>query len=289
MNTEEEFYLHPENMKGNLCDFALFLSVMRYKEAYECLLSIILDEPDFTLTEVRVEEVILNRKGMRAIRLDAWALDSRNRQFNTEMQNDSTQDDERRRARFYQSLMDSPILKSGKQTRYKQLPDTVIVFITEQDIFGYDRAMYTFTEQSKEETGLALEDGTTKIFLNMSSRNGRPELVSLLQYLKDSRLDNPNITVSDPRLIRLDEIFNEVRQSEEWEEGKMTIMEYAKNIGIQQGIEQGMARGVEQGISVFIATLQEWQKTMEETRDLIMEKFSLNSEEADTYISKYWK
>ncbi|MDE7366862.1 MAG: PD-(D/E)XK nuclease family transposase [Lachnospiraceae bacterium] len=280
MNTEE-FNLHPEEVKGNLCDFALFLSVMRYKEAYECLLSIILDEPDFTLTEVRVEEVIMNQKGMRAIRLDAWALDSRNRQFNTEMQNDSTQDDERRRARFYQSLMDSPILKSGKQTRYRQLPDTVIVFITEQDIFGYDRAMYTFTERSKEEPDLPLGDGTEKIFLNMSSRNGRPELVSLLQYLKDSRLDNPNITVSDPRLIRLDEIFNEVRQSEEWEECKMTIMEYAKNIGIQQGVEQG--------ISVFIETFQELKKTTEETHAVIMEKFALSREDADTYIEKYWK
>lgn len=169
MNTEEKFKLHPEKVKGNLSDFALFLSVMRYKEAYECLLSIILDEPDFTLTEARVEEVLLNRKGMRAIRLDAWAMDRQNRQFNTEMQNDSSQDDERKRARFYQSLIDAPILKAGKQTRYKQLPDTMIVFITEKDIFGYNRAMYTFTERSKEEADLSLEDGTTKIFLNMSS------------------------------------------------------------------------------------------------------------------------
>lgn len=244
---------------------------MRNKEAYECLLSIVLDESDFALTEVRVEEVILNQKGMRAIRLDAWALDNRNRQFNTEMQNDSTQDDERRRARFYQSLMDSPILKSGKQTRYKQLPDTVIVFITEPD--------------------LPLGDGTTKIFLNMSSQNGRPELVSLLQYLKDSRMDNPNITVSDSRLIRLDKIFNEVKQSEEWEECKMTIMEYARNIGMEQGMEQGIKEGIKQGIEksivIIIETFQELKKTMEETRDLIMEKFSLNREEADAYISKY--
>lgn len=153
----------------------------------------------------------------------------------------------------------------------------MILFITEKDIFGYDQSIYIFTERNEDNPDLSLGDGTKKIFLNMSSRNGRPELVSLLQYLKDSRLDNPNITVSDPRLIRLDEIFNEVRQSEEWEECKMTIMEYARN------------KGIEQGIAVFIETLQEWQKTLEETRDLIMEKFSLSREDADTYMEKYWK
>ena len=277
MKKEKFSYLYPEDIRMNLCDYALFLSVMRNREAYECLLSIILDEADFALTESKVEEVVLNQQGMRAIRLDAWAVDSKGRQFNTEMQNDSGHDDERRRARFYQSLMDSPILKSGKHTRYKELPETMILFITEKDMFGYERAMYTFTECSEEVPILKLGDGTRKVFLNMSSKNGRPELVSLLQYLKDSHLDNPHIIVKDPRLIRLDAILNEVRQSEEWEELRMTIMEYAR------------LRGVEQGIAALIEMSQKWQRTMEEARDAVIDKFSLSEEEADQYIEKYWK
>ena len=82
---------------------------------------------------------------------------------------------------YYQGLLDSPILKSGKKTKYKELPSTIIIFITQEDIFGKDRAKYTFTEQCEEIEGLHLEDGTTKIFLNMSSKNGSKELVSLLQ------------------------------------------------------------------------------------------------------------
>ena len=42
----------------------------------------------------------------------------------------------RRRARFYQGLMDTPVLKSGRETRYKYLPPTIITFITQKDIFG---------------------------------------------------------------------------------------------------------------------------------------------------------
>ena len=46
-----------QNYQFNLSDFALFLSVMKNKTAYESTLSIILDEPDLKLTEVEVEQV----------------------------------------------------------------------------------------------------------------------------------------------------------------------------------------------------------------------------------------
>lgn len=61
----------------NLSDFILFLSVMRNREAYENVLSIILNEPNLVLEEVKVEQVVLNKQGKRAIRLDAWARDSK--------------------------------------------------------------------------------------------------------------------------------------------------------------------------------------------------------------------
>ena len=82
----------PEDYTFNLSDFALFLSVMKNKTAYENTLSIILDEPDLRLKEVKVEQVVLNKSGKRAIRLDAWARDEQNRHINTEMQNDAKQD-----------------------------------------------------------------------------------------------------------------------------------------------------------------------------------------------------
>lgn len=67
----------PEDYTFNLSDFALFLSVMKNKTAYENTLSIILDEPDLKLKEVKVEQVVLNKSGKRAIRLDAWAVMNR--------------------------------------------------------------------------------------------------------------------------------------------------------------------------------------------------------------------
>ena len=67
-----------------------------------------------------------------------------------------------------------------------------------------------------------------------------PELISLLQYMKESRLDNPEVVVKDNRIKKLDEVVKEVRQSEEWEAVRMNILE----IGIMQGMEQGADRKI---------------------------------------------
>ena len=271
--------LLPRNYQFNLSDFALFLSVMKNKTAYECTLSIILDEPELKLAEVEVEQVVLNKSGKRAIRLDAWARDTLDRRINTEMQNETETDDVRRRARFYQGLLDTPVLKSGKMTKYKHLPSTIIIFITQEDIFGRDLAEYTFSEQCEEISGLPLDDGTKKIFLNMTSRNGRPELISLLQYMKNTTIDNPEIIVKDRRIVTLDEIVNEVKQSEEWEAVKMNILEI--------GIEKGRQEGLKQGIRAMIQ--DNLEEGVEEKRicEKLKKNFSLTREAAEEELRSF--
>ena len=69
----------------------------------------------------------------------------------------------------------------------------------------------------------------------MSSKNGRAELVSLLQYMKKSELDNPEILVRDERIMNLNRIVEEVKKSEEWEDVRMSIY----SVGVEDGIERG--------------------------------------------------
>lgn len=66
--------------------------------------------------------------------------------------------------------------------------------------------------------------------------------------MKDSRLDNPEIIIKDERIVELDRIVREVKESEEWEAFQMDIMEYAMERGIKQGIERGIEQGIERGI-----------------------------------------
>lgn len=291
-NSQEYF---PADYQFNLSDFALFLSVMKNKRAYECTLSIILDEPDIQLKEVKVEQVILNHTGKRAIRLDAWAQSEDERQFNMEMQNENS-DHFPKRSRFYQGMLDTPVLKSGKRTKYRNLPSTVIIFITQDDIFKKNLAKYTFTEQCEEVPGLHLEDGTKKIFLNMSSLNGSQELVSLLQYMKETRIDNPNITVKDSRILELDQIVTDVKESEEWEVLKMNILEMGLKCGREDGLEEGRKEGrtegyksgLDEGIHALIQLCQELGMTCEETEQRLMEKFPAVSDQWEDYMKRYW-
>ncbi len=92
----------------------------------------------------------------------------------------------------------------------------------------------------------------------MESLNGRAELVSLLQYMKKTSLDNPAIQVMDPRIVELDEIVQEVKESEEWEEVRMSML----SIGLERGMEQGMAKSI-------LALLEEFGTPSRELRDII--------------------
>lgn len=49
----------------NLSNFAFFLAVMKVKEAHRDILSIILEEEDLELVDVKVEQVVLNESGKR--------------------------------------------------------------------------------------------------------------------------------------------------------------------------------------------------------------------------------
>lgn len=272
------YNLLPKEYQINLSDFALFLSVVKNKRAYECILSIILDEPEIELEEVKAEQVILNKAGKRAIRLDAWAKAKDSRQFDMEMQNSSASDSIPKRIRFYQSLLDTPILKAGKDTKYRELPSTVIIFITQEDIFHRDLAKYTFTEQCREVRELELEDGTTKIFLNMSSKNGSQELVSLLQYMKHTTLENPDIVVKDGRILELDRIVSEVKETEEWEAVQMNLLEIGIERGREEGRTEGRAEGKTEGVAeTVLSFLEDYGEVPEQVKEAIFAEKDLGT------------
>lgn len=160
-----------------------------------------------------------------------------------------------------------------------------MTFITQKDIFGKDRAMYTFTERCHEFPEMELEDGTKKIFLNMTSKNGRDELVSFLQYCKNSTLDNPEITILDERLKTLDAIVAEVKQNEEWEVARMSILSTGIEIGEKKGIEIRQKKG----ILAMIRMGREFHLSDDTILEQICKNFDLDQITAKEYIDSFGK
>ena len=66
-------------------------------------------------------------------------------------------------------------------------------------------------------------------------------------------LENPEILVKDERLTQLDDIVTEVKQSEEWEAVRMSILsiglERGEQIGLEKGLSRGEKIGLEKGLS----------------------------------------
>ncbi|MDD3414622.1 MAG: hypothetical protein PHY47_11555 [Lachnospiraceae bacterium] len=113
-----------------------------------------------------------------------------------------------------------------------------------------------------------LEDDATKIFLNMTSKNGSKELVSLLQYMKHTTLENPEVIKKDKKLLELDRIVTEVKQSEEWEAVQMNILEIGeqkgREQGLKQGLEQGLKRGLDEGLTIGEEKVNELNRKLAE-------------------------
>ena len=65
-------------------------------------------------------------------------------------------------------------------------------------------------------------------------------------FLQSSRYIHLN-PVKDKRIVELNDIVEEVKESEEWEAVKMNILEIGIEKGIEQGLQQGLQQGVQQG------------------------------------------
>lgn len=125
--------------------------------------------------------------------------------------------------------------------------------------------------------------------MNITSKNGSKELISLLQYMKKTDINNPEIEVKDERLLMLDKIVEEVRESEEWEAVKLDILDVGINKGIEIGREQGIKQGMEQTIHATIEFLQEHNVKREDAKRQLAGKLNLPEDQILEYMNKYWK
>ena len=226
-----------------LLDKFLFDEVMDIPEAHEAALRIILgDENLRLLTPSQTEKELRTAPWLRSIRLDVYSVDENLRVYNTEAQK-TRKTDLPRRSRFYQSVMDSSLLKSGDEN-FNLLNDTFNIIITPFDLFGEGRYCYTFHARCDENPSLVLEDGATRIFLNTRGTNRNEvseELIQFLEYMEQSTL-NVDIPDTNRNLIKIHEHVRQVKASEEigvkfmqrWEEEAMWKRE---------GREDGLAEG----------------------------------------------
>ena len=158
-----------------------------YIEGAELLLRIILDKPDIRVKSVTTQRQMKNLLG-RDICLDIDADDDSGKKYNIEVQR-SDKGADRKRARYHSSILDAHLLKPGED--YSDLPETFVIFITENDVIGDGLPLYTI-ERKITNTGKSFDDGEHIIYVNGADKNASTELGKLMHDFSCTDADDMN-------------------------------------------------------------------------------------------------
>ncbi len=135
----------------------------------ELVLRIVLEKSDLRVLDVRTQVFVENLLN-RSVRFDILATDSTGAKINVEIQR-ADKGAGRKRARYNSSMMDANLLKKGED--FDKLPETWVIFITENDVMGKGLPLYPI-ERCFLGTGERFEDGSHILYVNGAYRGDTP-------------------------------------------------------------------------------------------------------------------
>lgn len=238
MNSENINEKHEKDMERiralRIIDDQFMSKVFEDKECAEVLLRAILKKKDLKVKDVHVQYDVKNLQG-RSVRLDILATDESGKLYNVEVQRNN-HGAVPKRARYNSSLLDANITDAGED--YKNLAEMYVILITEDDIFGANKALYHIDRIVKE-TKKPFGDEAHIIYVNSKIQNNtelgkimhdfyctdandikNKKLAKRVKYFKE---DEEGVTV-------MSNIFDEVRLETKLEAEKEKTNEIAKNL-----------------------------------------------------------
>lgn len=178
-----------EKILAKIQQFCLFdddFMTKCFEDSVECtelVLRIIMDKTDLKVMEARTQYTIKNLQG-RSIRLDIDAVDSSGKEYDIEIQR-ADKGAGAKRARYNSSLLDANALLAGEDT--EDLPETYVIFITENDVFGGNKPIYHI-RKTIIETEELFDDGSHILYVNGAYKDDSP--LGLL--MQDFACKNPD-------------------------------------------------------------------------------------------------
>lgn len=214
---------------------------------------------------------------------------------------------EARRGRFYHSLIDTRMLKSG--VKYNRLKNVVVIMIQPYDLFGKNRLMYTFATKCEEDPTIEYDDGIKTIYLYTKGKEGNysQELRDMLKFIEESRPEN----AANDDLKKMQKLIDEVKQDDEvgvqymksWEvmeymeeearaeghargleEGRVEGLAKGRVEGLAQGCVRGHAEGRKEAIISAIEAFAELGVPRDTIKGKLIDKFGMTEAEADGYL-----
>ena len=236
------------------------------------------------------QKVIRNLPGNRGIRMDFYVEDDRGRECDVEMQK-RNEGNIPKRTRFYQALIDAPMLKSGERG-FDSLKPAYIVVICGFDLYGYGLYRYTFDNRCKEIPDLVMGDECSKIILNTKGESEAGvdrALIDFLHYVEKSSEENVPEDC-DERLKHLHKKIHQIKMSEEMGVSYMKMEERDRLIRAE-GRAEGEARLV--GVirkkvskSMSAADIADWLETGREEVERTIELLGAHPDWTDLQVAE---
>lgn len=224
-------------------------------DCVELVLQIVLNKPDLKVEDVRTQFFVENLLN-RSVRLDVLATDSTEKKYNIEVQR-ADKGAGRKRARYNSSMMDVNLLKKGED--FEILPETYVVFITENDVIGKGLPVY-YIERCIMGMNETFGDGSHILYVNGSYRDESP--IGKLMY---------DFSCTKPDDMNYEILANRARFFKESKEGVSIMckaMEDMRNQTLKEGMSEVAKRMLADG-TLTIEKIAEYSGlSMEEVEQL---------------------
>lgn len=238
-------------------------------KATELVLQIIMDKPDLQVEKVLVQDFIKNLFG-RSVRLDVYATDNAGKKYNIEVQNENAGATPKR-ARYNSALIDCWELPAG--TDWESLPETYVVFITENDVLGAGLPIY-HVNRHIEEMKQPFRDEAHIIYVNGEIQDDTP----LGHLMRDFHC-------TDADDMHYKELSDMMRHFKESEEGVKKMCRIADELR-EEGRAEGRAEGVASELLKSVERLQTRMKISIQEALELLGKTASEYEEAKRMLSK---
>ena len=266
-NLEERYERYKAKIKHFTIMNDIFMrNVLKEVSCTEYILQVIMNKKELKVIDQTLQKDYKNLQGRSAI-LDCVAKDAENNFFNVEIQgeNDGASP---KRARYHCSLLDMNLLNPGDP--FDSLPETYIIFITKNDVLGYNRPISHIQRRIKENEDI-FQDGQHILYVN-SKKQDDTELGRLMHDLhcKEAGKMYNNILATRVHQLKeteegvktmcqeLEEIYNEGEQSG-FLRGEQSGKLKAKKETTLSLLEMGMSvEQIAQAVNLSIETVQDW-------------------------------
>ena len=264
---EERYERYKEKIKHFTIMNDIFMrNVLKEISCTEYILQVIMNKQELKVIDQTLQKDYKNLQGRSAI-LDCVAKDVENNFFNVEIQgeNDGASP---KRARYHCGLLDMNLLNPGDL--FDSLPETYVIFITKNDVLGYNRPISHIQRRIKETEDI-FQDGQHILYVN-SKKQDDTELGRLMHDLhcKEAGKMYNNILATRVHQLKeteegvktmcqeLEEIYNEGEQSG-FLRGEQSGKLKAKKETTLSLLEMGMSvEQIAQAVNLSIETVQDW-------------------------------